>query len=82
MKYNEDLAGMQGLDGDTSISIDARSGNRAVGHRQALFHDFTLTEPFGIVNAVAGIIGLFFKVQSCSNCLLALLLCRVCRHLK
>lgn len=32
-----------------------------MGHRQALLHDFTLTEPFGIVNAAAGIIGLFFK---------------------
>lgn len=56
---------MQGLDGDTSVSLHAKPGSKAVGHRQALLHDFTLTEPFGIVNAAAGIIGLFFKVQGC-----------------
>lgn len=62
---------MQGLDGDTSVSVDARPDNRAVGHRHALLQDFTLTEPFGILNAAAGIIGLFFKVQGCSDCLFA-----------
>lgn len=56
------LAHVQRLDGDTSVSLDARSDGRAVTPRHALLSDFNLTEPFGIVNAAAGIIGLFFKV--------------------
>ena len=54
---------MQGLGADSSVSLDARPG-RAAGHRHALFNDFNLTEPFGIVNAAAGTIGLFFKVEA------------------
>lgn len=63
---------MQGQSADSSVSLGTRPG-RAAGHRHALFNDFNLTEPLGIVNVAAGIVGLFFKVT-----LLTVLLCSVC----
>lgn len=64
---HQGLACMQGLSADSSVSHGTRPG-RATGHRHALFNDFNLTEPFGIVNAAAGIVGLFFKVVACLQC--------------
>lgn len=61
---SEELAYMQIHDADSSVSLGTRP-SRGAGHRHALFNDFSLTEPFGIVNAAAGTFGLFFKVEAC-----------------
>ena len=55
---------MQVTGTDSSFSHDSGPGG-AAGHHHALFNDYNLTEPFGVVNAAAGIIGLFFKVEAC-----------------
>ena len=61
---HEELAYMQVPGADSSVSLSTTPG-RVAGHRHALFNDFNLTEPFGIVNVAAGAIGLFFKVKAC-----------------
>ena len=76
---HKELAWMQEVDTDNSVSLGTRPG-RAVVHRHALFNDFSITEPFGIVNAAAGIISLFFKVQSYSVCMSAVMVCYVRVH--
>ena len=52
---------LQGLNADMSLSPGTKS-SKAAKHRHALFSDFLLTMPFGIVNAAAGFISLLFKV--------------------
>ena len=65
--WHPGLACMQALSAESSVPLGTNPG-KASGHRHALFNDFNLTEPFGIVNAAVGIVGLFFKVVACSQC--------------
>ena len=64
LSRHEELAYMQVPGANSSVSLGTQP-SRTAGYRHALFNDFNLTEPFGIVNAVAGTIGLLVKVEAC-----------------
>jgi hypothetical protein len=53
---------MQGSSTDSSILGTRNTHKLAARQRYALFNDFTLTMPFGVVNGAAGIVSLAFKV--------------------
>ena len=57
---------MQGSSKDSSILGTRKTHKLAAIQRHALFNDFTLTIPFGIVNGIAGIVSLAFKVIFCT----------------
>ncbi|DBB04987.1 TPA: hypothetical protein ACH3X3_010264 [Trebouxia sp. C0006] len=52
---------MQGSSTDSSILGTRNTHKLAARQRHALFNDFTLTIPFGIVNGIGGIVSLAFK---------------------
>lgn len=53
---------LQGSSTDSSILGTRSTHKLAARQRHALFNDFTLTIPFGIVNGIAGAVSLAFKV--------------------
>ncbi len=57
---------MQGSGTDSSILGTRNTHKLAARQRHALFNDFTLTIPFGIVNGIAGVVSLAFKVIVCT----------------
>lgn len=58
-----DLECAQGIATDSSVLGTRNKHKLLARQRHALFNDFTLTIPFGIVNIVAGFLSLFFKVN-------------------
>ena len=61
---------MQGSSTHSSILGTRNTHKLAARQRHALFSDFTLTIPFGIVNGIAGIVSLVFKVTVCTYTLM------------